>query len=109
MIPVSTIMGDIDGSARSENGENAGIIKASDVCKAERDLEAGTKSIGAHICRATRWVIYLGAVERWIRVIGIGKELKTPRGSLRLPLRKVPLPPSPRARMRYMVKNFGSA
>ena len=36
-------MSDTDGSARCENGENAGIIKASGVCGAKLDLEAETK------------------------------------------------------------------
>ena len=40
-----TIMSNIDGSARSEKGENAGIIKASGICWAKLDLEAESESI----------------------------------------------------------------
>ena len=36
-------MDDTDGSARIENGENAGIIEAGSVRGAELDLEAETK------------------------------------------------------------------
>ena len=39
-----TIVGDIDGSTRSENGENAGIVQASGVGRTVLDLGAETKA-----------------------------------------------------------------
>jgi len=59
-----TIMSDIDGSTRSENGENAGVIKTSGVFGAVVDLEAETESMSAGVCQATR-MIYHGAVKPW--------------------------------------------
>ena len=38
-------MSDIDGSTRSENGENVGIVKASGVFRAELDLEPETNNV----------------------------------------------------------------
>jgi len=61
-----TIMCNIDGSTRSENGENAGVVKASGVCGAVADLEAETKSMSTGVCQATH-MVYLGAVEQWAR------------------------------------------
>ena len=40
-----TVMGDIKGSARSENGESAGVVEAGGVCWAVLDLRAGTESV----------------------------------------------------------------
>ena len=42
-----TIMGNIDGSTRSENGEGAGVIKASGVCWAKLGLE---ESMSTYVC-----------------------------------------------------------
>jgi len=42
VIPL-TIMGDIDGSARSENGGNTGVIQPSGVLGAELGLEGDPK------------------------------------------------------------------
>jgi len=39
-----TIVGDIDGSTRSENGENAGIIEAGGVRGTVLDLETETEA-----------------------------------------------------------------
>ena len=39
-----TVMDDVDGSARSDNGENCGITKASGVCGVIDSLETGTES-----------------------------------------------------------------
>ena len=64
VIPL-TIMGDIDGSARSENGGNAGIVETGGVRGAELGLcRRGTESMSIHTYRTTRRVIYLGAVKR---------------------------------------------
>ena len=71
MIPL-TVMSDVGGNPRSKNSENARIIKASGVRGTVLDLETGMESIRAHVFQATRWVIYLGAVERGARTIGIG-------------------------------------
>ena len=71
IIPL-TVMSDVDGSPRSEDGEIARIIDANDVCRAELDLEAGIKSISAHVCQTTRWVIYLSAAEPGVRAGGMG-------------------------------------
>ena len=71
MIPL-TVMSDVCGSARNENGEISRIIDVNGVCGAEAGLEAGTESISARIFRVTRRVIYLGTVERGARTIGIG-------------------------------------
>ena len=71
MIPL-TVMGYVHGSARSENGESAGIIQASGVCGDVFDLEAGTKNISVHVFRVTRRVIYLRTAKRfWVSAIGI--------------------------------------
>ena len=70
MIPL-TIMSDVNGSARSKDGENARIIEAGSVCGAELDLEAETEGINTRACQVTQWVTYLGAVERWARSNGI--------------------------------------
>ena len=63
MIPL-TVMNDVRGSARSGNGENAGITEASGVRGVVLDLEAVIGIISAHICQTTRRMIHLGAAER---------------------------------------------
>ena len=40
-----TIMGDIDGSTRSENGKSVGIVKAGGVCCAVLSLRVETESV----------------------------------------------------------------
>ena len=47
-------MGDIDGSARMENGEDTGIIKAGGVFRAVLDLGAKMKSVSTCVFQATR-------------------------------------------------------
>ena len=47
-------MSDIDGSARSENGESTGIIEASGVFRAELDLEEKTKNVSTQVLQMTR-------------------------------------------------------
>ena len=69
MIPL-TIVGDIDGSARSENGGNARLIKPSGVLGAVLGLEAEQNAL-AHVFVGYGRVIYLGAVERRARARGI--------------------------------------
>ena len=49
-------MGDIDGSARSENGENAGVIKAGGISWVVLGLGAEAKSMSARICQVIRLV-----------------------------------------------------
>jgi len=44
-------MGDVDGSARGQNGENAGIIKAGSVSWAVLDLGAETQSMSTYFVR----------------------------------------------------------
>jgi hypothetical protein len=66
------IMNDIDGSTRSENGENAGIIKTSSVRGVMLDLEAESESVSIQVCQVIRRVMYLGPVERWTRASGVG-------------------------------------
>ena len=86
-----TIMGDIDGSARSEDGENARIIEPGGACGTEFDLEWETGCIRTQAFRVTRRIICLGSVElkgrepaAWAMTKEFsGKELKTPRESLR--------------------------
>jgi len=73
VIPL-TIMGDIDGSARSENGGNGGVVQASGVHGAELGLKRGTEGMRIHTRRVTRRVIYLGAVERRAGASGIGDD-----------------------------------
>ena len=46
-----TIMNDVDGIARSQNGENSGIIKASGVFGAVLGLRAGTENISLQACQ----------------------------------------------------------
>ena len=66
-----TVVGNVGGSAGSENGESTGIIEASGVCETVLDLEAGTDSISARIFRAGRRAIYLSTAERGVRASGI--------------------------------------
>jgi len=67
-----TIMSNIDGSTRSENGENAGVVKASGICGAVVDLGAETESMSTGVYQAT-CMIYLGAVkQRVARASGVG-------------------------------------
>ena len=70
-----TVMNDIDGSARSEDCESAGIIEASDVSGIVRDLmeresEALARAFAGHW--TTTRTIHLCAVERGVRASGIG-------------------------------------
>jgi len=44
-------MSDIDGSASNENGENAGVVKASGVCRVVIDLEMETESMSTGVDR----------------------------------------------------------
>jgi len=66
-------MGNIDGSARSENGENAGVIKAGGVSWVVLGLGAEAKSMSTRVCQV--WLdscaIYLGTIERGARASGI--------------------------------------
>ena len=48
-----TIMGDIDGSTRSENGKSAGIVKADGVCWAVFNLRVETESVSIPVSPAT--------------------------------------------------------
>ena len=59
-------MGDIDGSARIEDGKNGRIIKASGVRGTVLDL-GETESMSARPCQETRRAVYLGAIERRAR------------------------------------------
>jgi hypothetical protein len=69
---VLTVMNDIDGSARSENREYAGLIKAGGVCRAELDLEAETESMNTRVYQVTERATYPGAIEQRTRADGIG-------------------------------------
>ena len=42
-------MGDVDGSARIENGEDAGIIETGGVFRAVFDLGANTKGVSTRV------------------------------------------------------------
>jgi len=57
-------MSDIDRCTRSENGENAGVAKASSVSGTVVDLEVETESMSAGVFQATQ-MIYHGAVKPW--------------------------------------------
>lgn len=48
-----TIMGDIDGRTRSENGESTGVIKAGGVRWAVLDLRAETERVSIPACLVT--------------------------------------------------------
>ena len=67
-------MSDVDGSTRIEKSENAGIIKASDVCGTVLDLEAVPEIVSGCICQTIRQVAYLGPIERWARASGVGDD-----------------------------------
>ena len=90
MIPL-TVMNDIDGSIRSEDGENAGIIEASDVSGTVRDLvkqepEALTHTFaGRPDGQFTLAPLNEGREPAGLVMVKLfsGTELKTPRGSLR--------------------------
>jgi len=62
-------MSNIDGSPRSENGESAGVIKASGVRGAELGLE---ENMSVYVCQATGCEIYLGTFEQRVRPGAIG-------------------------------------
>ena len=47
-------MGDVDGSARIENGEDAGIIEASGVFRAVFDLGAETEGVSTRVYQVDR-------------------------------------------------------
>jgi len=65
-------MSDVDRSTRSENGENAGVVKASSVSGTVVHLEVETESMNAGVCQVTR-MIYHGAVKPWAaRASGVG-------------------------------------
>ena len=66
-----TIVGDVDGSARIENGKNTGILEASGVFRAVLDLEE-IESMSAHVCWVTRQKIHLGTFERRARTRYVG-------------------------------------
>lgn len=66
------IMGNVDKSARSENGESAGTIEAGNVCRAVLDLKTKAESMSTHGCPVTGLVIYLGTVKRGARASSIG-------------------------------------
>jgi len=68
-----TIMSDIDDSTRNENGENAGVVKASGVCGAVVDLKAETKSMSTDVRHATR-MIYHGTAKQCARASGISDD-----------------------------------
>ena len=65
-------MSDIERSARSENGEHAGIIEAGGVFGAVLDLETGTESVSTRVRQITGRVIHPGTGERGARATGIG-------------------------------------
>jgi len=46
-----TIMNNTDGIARSQNGENAGIIEASGVLGVVLDLQTGTENVSPWDCQ----------------------------------------------------------
>ena len=48
-----TIVSDVDGTARIENGENAGVGEASGVGGTVLDLETEMESVSAQACRVS--------------------------------------------------------
>jgi len=64
-------MSDIGGRTRSENGENAGVVKASGVCGTIVDLEVETKCMSTGACQAT-CMIYHGAFKPWAARASVG-------------------------------------
>jgi len=50
---------------RSEDSENAGIIKAGGIYGAGLDLEAEIETVSTQVCEVTRCVNYLCTVKRW--------------------------------------------
>ena len=67
-----TIVWDINGSTRSENGEDAGIVQAGGVRGTVLDLEVETENVSSQVCQVSRGRFYLCAGERWARTGGIG-------------------------------------
>ena len=74
-----TVMSDIDGSARVENGEDAGIIKACGIRGAVLGLDAEAESMSTRGYVANRRAIYHCTVEQWVRASGIGDVEGVPR------------------------------
>ena len=74
-----TIMSDIDGSARVENGEDAGIIKACGIRGAVLGLGTEAESMSTRVCMANRRAIYHCTVEQWVRTSGISDVEGVPR------------------------------
>ena len=72
-------MSKIKRSARSENGEHAGIIEANGVYRTVLDLETGTESVSTHVRQIIGRVIYLGTGEQGVRASGIGDTEGVPR------------------------------
>ena len=58
-----TVMSDIDGSARVENGENAGIIKACGIRGAVLGLDAEAGSMSTRVYLTDRRATYQCAIE----------------------------------------------
>ena len=56
-------MGDIDRSARSENGEYAGVVEADSVFWAVFDLRTGAENVSTRIRQITGRVVHLGTGE----------------------------------------------
>ena len=67
-----TIVSDVDGSPRIENGKNTGILKASGVRRDVLNLEEEMESMSTHVYWVTRQAIHLGTFERRARTGGIG-------------------------------------
>ena len=67
-----TIVSDVDGIARSENGVGVGIIEASGILRAVFYLEGETESISAQFCHVTRRETHPGTIERRLRACGTG-------------------------------------
>ena len=67
-----TIVSDVDGNARIENSEHAGVIEARSVRRDVLDLQAETESMSTGVRPVTIRVVYLGAMERRARASGIG-------------------------------------
>ena len=67
-----TIVSDVTGSARGENGESTGIIVGSNAVEIVLDLKAGRKDESTCLSAELMPVIYHCTDERWARTSSVG-------------------------------------
>ena len=72
----------INKIARSENGENSGVVKASGVREVVVYLESQADSIGKQVYHAARRVAHPRTAQRLVGATGIGEEAQVSMGTV---------------------------